>query len=253
MTDFSWSYSAYSSALSCLRKYKYCYIDKVVPEGPDSGDLIFGSALHSAINASLTGQDGQATFELYWSSYKEKEVEYGRFKWADLSKIGAEFIRKFERFFVPSLKLQFAEKRLHSEFLGVRLDGQPDFIGEFNGVRTLADWKTSSSNYSPNKSDVALQLYLYAYLAIKNGLGPIDQLAYFVFNKGTGSIQTPLVWKFEHDKMLQALNAMTSYARIFQGEVKYLSDAGYPQNWNSCLDYNRKCSYYNFCHLKENK
>jgi len=256
MSDFSWSYSAYSSAVTCLRKFKLSYIEKVVVDGPESSDLIFGSALHSAINAVLTNEDGIGTFELYWESYREKDVEYGRHDWKQLKGLGTEFIRKFTKTYAPSLRLDFAEQRLYSDYRGVKVDGQPDFIGEFNGVRTLADWKTSSANYAPTKANTATQLYLYAYLAIKNGHGPIEQLAYFVFNKGTGSLQTPIVWKFNEADMYEALNNLIDYAYILgpTGISDPALPMNYPKNYDACHNYNRPCKYFSICHpTKESK
>lgn len=247
VTDFSWSYSAYSSAVSCLRKFKYCYVDKIVPEGPDSGDLIFGSALHAAINSCLTDGDGLSTFEIYWESYKLKKVEYGRHKWEELSKMGAEFIRKFIKYHAPKYSLEFAETRLFGEYRGVRLEGTPDYYGVYNGVKSLRDFKTSGRNYEEGKGDCALQLYLYAYLYLTNNpTSRIDTLGYTVFNKGTGSIQD-LTWDFSEVKMYQALDNMIEYTKTWGLQYRDQVEE-YPMNLNSCYDYNRKCIYWDKCH-----
>lgn len=253
MTDFSWSYSAYSSAISCLRKFKYCYVDKIIPEGQDSGDLVFGSALHSAINACLTGQDGAATFEIYWESYKEKGVEYGRYKWEELAKLGSEFIRKFVKYHASKYNLQFAEQRLYGEYKGIKLEGTPDFFGSHNGRASLRDFKTSGRNYETEKGECALQLYLYAYLyLINNPTTRIDTLGYTVFNKGTGSIQD-LTWEFNESKMYDALDNMVSYCINFdlEGVSSDKKVSTYPKNYNACMDYSRKCQYWDKCHRRE--
>ncbi len=242
--EFSWSYSAYSTALQCLRKFQYLYIDKIVPEGPESCDLIFGSAIHSAINAVLTGQNGAAIFEMYWESYKEKDVEYGRYKWADLAQIGAKFVRVFSERHADKYALQFAEKRLYGQHNGIRLEGTPDFYGMYNENLSLRDFKTSSRNYEPAKSDCALQLYLYAYLYKQNfESSRIDTLGYTVFNKSTGTIQQ-LTWDFDEYQMLTALDHLTSYAKILSPAI----GANPPGNFNACLDYNKKCQYFSKCH-----
>lgn len=241
----SWSFSAYSTALQCLRKYKYIYVDKLMPEGPESGDLLFGSALHSAINASLLGDNGEALFEIYWMAYKDKEIEYGRFKWKELAELGANFIRKFVKYHSPKYKLEFAEKRLFSEYRGIRLEGTLDFYGLYNGLRSLRDFKTSGRNYEAEKSDCATQLYLYSYLYLANNpAAGIDTLGYTVFNKGTGSIQD-LTWKFDENKMLEVLDELVSYTKHLTATEEY------PKNFQSCLDYSRKCPYYDLCHKGE--
>lgn len=240
-----WSYSNYSTAAQCLRKYKLAVVDKIIPESPLSGDMVFGSALHSAINAVLTGQDGGSVFQLYWSSYKTKDLEYGRFGWEELSKLGAEFIRKFVKGHATKYKLEAAESRLYGEYKGVVLEGTPDYFGLYNDQPCLRDFKTSSRNYPPEKADCALQLYLYSYLHIRNGGKTPVTLGYTVFNKGTGSIQD-LTWEFSGSKMYEALDDLVDYcSKINEFE------ASYPKNLNSCLDYGRKCAYYGICHPKE--
>lgn len=241
MDTYSWSYSSYSTALQCLRKYKYIYIDKLTPVGPESCDLIFGSALHSAINSQLTGQDGTVTFEMYWESYKNKEVEYERFNWEQLRHIGAEFIRKFCKSHAERYQLEFAEKRIYGEYKGILLEGTPDFYGLYQGRVSLRDFKTASSNYKPEKSDTALQLYLYSYLGItKQGFRP-ETLGYTVFNKALGTIQD-LTWEYNEDNMYKALDNMVEYIGTLSTTRKY------PKSYNNCLDYNRKCQFYDLCH-----
>lgn len=255
MSNFSWSYSHYSLALQCLRKFKYVVVDRMVPEGPTSSDLLFGSALHSAINATLTGQDGLSTFEIYWASYRDKEVEYGRYNWGQLAGLGANFIRKFVKMHVDRYKLVFAEQRLSANYKGVTLQGTPDFFGIYDGRPSLRDFKTSGRNYEQTRSETAIQLLLYAYLYKSNFPNAvIDTLGYTVFNKGTGSIQD-LTWGFSEAKMYEALDNMVDYATFVQP-----SDGGlvpryhnYPKNYNACHDYNRPCAFFDKCHKKETK
>lgn len=252
----SWSFSHYSLALQCLRKYKYVCIDKLTPNLPDSSDLVFGSALHSAINSVLTGQDGAATFELYWNSYKDKDISYGRFNWKQLAELGSGFIRKFTKYHAGKYKLEFAEQRLYGEYRGVQLEGTLDFFGEYNGKASLRDFKTAGRNYDQEKSVSALQLYLYAYLlqegkvagGVKQDRPRIETLGYTVFNKGTGSIQD-LTWDFEEAKMYEALDQMVDYVGRLSGGIVVANM--YPKNYGACLDYNRKCVYFDVCHKKE--
>src|SRR5271166_5369980 len=138
--------------MSCLRKYKYIFVDQLKPEGLESGDMAFGSALHLAINSILTGEDGAVTFEVYWSSFQDKELDYGRFKWKDLAKIGAEFIRKFIKMHKDKYTLEFAEKRLFGEYRGIRIEGTPDFYGDYDGRKSLRDFKTSGRNYEAERA-----------------------------------------------------------------------------------------------------
>ncbi len=213
--DFSWSYSAYSKAHECLACFKRGYLDGEPQPGAESGDLLFGSAMHSAWNALLSGEDYEAVFETYWGMYKERrDIEYGRFKWAELHDMGHKFLSKFNRFHAKRFSLDKSEIRLHGEYNGVKLNGQFDFLGTLDGKYSLLDLKTSARNYEKEKEHVALQLNLYAYLALRNGLKYPDHLGYVVLNKGTGSIQEPLVWDFKEDKMYSMLDDMTNYCKL---------------------------------------
>lgn len=237
----SWSFSHYSLALQCLRKYKYVCVDKIIPDVPERGDLVFGSALHSAINACLTGEDGPSTFEIYWSSYQDKEIEYGRYGWKELAKLGAEFMRKFAKYHAPKYEFILGEKRLYAKYKSVNLEGSPDALTKYNGEITLADWKTSGYNY-PQEKTTSMQLNLYAFLLLENGYS-VENLQYLVFNKGTGSIQN-LTWKFSKDKMLEYLDSMADYCYDFQNRLTF------PKNINACLNFNRPCEFYEICESK---
>ncbi len=207
---------------------------------PESGDMAFGSALHSAVNGALTGQNGEELFDLYWSTYDLKEVAYGRFKWAELKELGLNFISKFSRLHAKKYEVTHAEKRLYSEYKGIRLEGTPDFIGMYQGKRSLRDFKTSGYNYDKEKQDLALQLYLYAYLAIQcEGFTP-ETLGYDVFNKGTGSIQT-MTWDFDEAKMYDMLDNMVAYCKQIDAVTEH------PKNPNGCMFGKSKCGMYEVC------
>lgn len=233
----------YSSAVTCLRKYQLCYIDKIVPEAPESGDLAFGSALHSALNGILTGENGEELFSIYWDSYETKELTYGRFKWKELKDLGLNFCSKFARLQAPKYKVQQAEVRLYGEYKGIKLEGTFDFLGEYNGRTSLRDFKTAGYNYDKAKAHTALQLNLYAFLATSTDnirSSELNTLGYTVFNKGTGSIQD-LTWDFDEKVMYSMLDDMVAYCASID------SRQSYPKNPNSCLMGSLKCQYFDNC------
>lgn len=240
----SWSYSAYSSATRCLRLYKHQFITKDKPDY-ESPDLAFGSALHSGINALLTKEDAQAVFQIYWTAYQDKPIAWGRYSWADLAKMGAEFLRKFEKLHAHKYALKMAEERLRGEYKGVTFDGTPDFIGSLSETPALMDFKTSGANYVADRAFTAVQLNLYAYLASQNGYGLPKILGYQVFNKYTGAVQNPLTWEFSEKKMYEVLDSVVAQCGIMDtgAEAK-----GYPQNFNECLAFNKRCAFWNHCH-----
>lgn len=238
----SWSYSQYSAAVKCLKYFKLVYVDKLVQSSPASGDLCFGSALHSAINAVLTGGDGEEVFRLYWNSYKEKDIAYGRFDWGELASLGAGFISKFERLHAKKYRIHTAEKRLYAGYKGIKFEGTVDFYGEYNGRASLRDFKTSGYNYDKSRQDCSLQLSLYSYL-VRSALDErIDTVGYTVFNKGVGSIQD-LTWEFDEKKMYKDMDNLVDYLEVM--------DRGrFPANLNSCVMGSFKCSMFEECHGK---
>lgn len=246
MSKFSWSYSDFSLALSCLRKYKLLRIDKIVEDAPPSGDLVFGSALHSAINYCLSGNDDAIDyFVSYWETYKDKPLEFSRFGWNDLDRIGSGFIRKFEDRYKSKLKPVIMEKRLYGSYRTVSLEGTMDFIGEYDGVMTLFDWKTTGYPYDKNKSLTALQLYLYAFLCIESAQIVPVQIAYLPFVKSTGSIQTPIILPFKKENMYYALDQLIEYVNLFERQNVY------PKNYNECIKGKMVCSMFNVCHKEK--
>lgn len=242
--SFSWSYSAYSSALRCLQLYNYVYVDKLPQTGPESGDMKFGSALHCAINAILNGDDGDIIFDIYWASEQHKAHEYSRYKWPELRELGLNFLSKFRRLHAKKYKVEQAETRLYSEYKGVKLEGTADFIGTYEGRPSLRDFKTAAYNYDASKSVIALQLYLYAFLAKVTGFTP-ETLGYDVFNKGTGSIQT-LTWEFREEDMYEALDQMIAYLTAVDTSSK-------ARNYGACMIGKSKCSYWDKCHVRDKK
>ncbi len=240
----SWSYSSFSSALTCLRKYKYVYVDKLPEPGLPSIDLAFGSAIHSGLNACLDTGDGQEVFELYWTTYQNTVFEKARFGWEDLARMGAKFIKNFEARYKPQIKPIMMEKRLYAERNGLKLEGTMDCLAEYDGKITLFDWKTSGYNYAPEKALTALQLHLYAFLAVANGLPMPEQLAYLPFIKGTGSIQKPVIIKFDLDANSLMLDEMQEYI------VKLSSNDSFPRNPNACIMGSRVCPFLTQCYPK---
>ena len=239
----SLSFSQYSTALECLRKYKLLYVDKLRIDGPESGDLHFGSALHMGINTLLQGgtlESAHQQFSIYWASLADQPMVYGRFTHSPLGDMGMRFLSNFDMRFKDKFKLEFAEERLYAEYDGIKVEGTPDFVGTYDGVFTLADFKTSSQNYDPAKIQVSIQLYLYSYLyQQKTGRLP-DQIMYFVFNKALGSIQKPLTQPVTEKTMRKVLDEFAAYASI-------IHESTYPKNLNNCFNWGRKCEYFDKC------
>lgn len=213
-------------------------IDQLDPNEPLSAELAFGSALHSAINACLTEEcDEQELFLTYWNSYEN--LEYGRFNHHEMMLIGLTLLKKFRKAYKPRLVPHTMEVRLYSEYKGIKLEGTMDYVGDYDGVLTLFDWKTTTYPYNKDKALNSLQLYLYAYLCQESlGVTP-KQLGYLPFVKPTAAIQTPIIIPFENNKMLAMLNDMVEYVKTMSKE--------YPRNPNSCIQGKMVCPFFDRC------
>lgn len=235
----SWSNSAISTALQCAYKYKLVYVDRIKPK-EENTDFAFGTAMHLAIEHILKGEEGNDIFQMYWNLYEHKDLSNNRFPWSKLNELGNEFLRKFKKMHAKKYEPLLVEKRLYAEYDGVQFEGTPDFIGNFEKRLSLRDFKTSAYNYPKEKSLIAVQLYLYAYL-MKQTLGQYPKtLGYDVFSKSTGSIQI-LTWDFEEDQMKKMLDSLVYYCKVLD------RDRHYVKNPYSCIIGARRCEFFERC------
>lgn len=246
----SYNYSAISTYRRCQKLYQHVYVDKLKPEVGPSGDLKFGSAIHIACQSYLEGDDGIKAFNVFWDMERSNPNQYGRYGWADLKNQGEILLDKFERFHLKKFKVYQTEQRLYGQYLDISLEGTPDFLGEFEGKKSVVDFKTSGSNYHKDKIKVAEQLMLYAYLALTSQHYKVDQLVYFVFVKGPKpSIQTPIIldvrsplrnrpFAFEIEDVYHTVKEIT------QAQDKNL----FAKNRASCIMGSMTCDFFKRCH-----
>jgi hypothetical protein len=235
----SFSFSDYSALRRCGRYYEKVVIEKLKEPGPEDSNLHFGTALHLGLNASLAAEDAVSQFKTYWEAIREREMTYDRFDWAALQDLGLRFLATFERKYRPIMKPIELETRLYGEYGDLKLEGTPDAIVEYNGKVTLVDFKTSAYNYDKAKIQNAFQLMLYSYLAETTKGHKIEQIMYLVFNKGTGTIQTPLVRKFDNFETILLLSEMNDYININRNS--------FGRNPNNCIMGKRKCGFFTEC------
>jgi hypothetical protein len=246
VTNRSYSYSQIQAAYKCLRYYKLLYVDKLKPEVPHSADMSFGTAIHAAIQACLEGDDGQAVFSAYWESEKDSELKYGRFDWETLAKQGPEIMRKFEKSHAKKFKIHKMEERIYSEIEGVRLEGTPDFLGEFAGVPSVVDFKVMSYPIPEERLVCNDQMPLYYYMAKKEQVYEAEQLVYFPIIKGkygqAPSIQTPLILPVKSIDIDATLSNILNVCRELDARTEF------QQNRSSCIIGENRCDFWDVCH-----
>lgn len=216
------SYSNYSTLRQCGRKFKLNVLDKL-PQ-PPAVALEFGTALHAGLNSSLVDHDEELaaiTFETYWDSVVSKlDFKDERLKADALREMGSKFCARFNNKYAKDMKLIVGERRMRyglrayaletHPYENTTIEGTPDALVEWGGENVLLDFKSSAYAYLGIKWDISLQLNLYAWLLEENGY-KVDSLAYVVFVKGTGSIQTIKKVPYVREKALQMISEMVSY------------------------------------------
>jgi hypothetical protein len=235
------NYSSIDTAYRCYQKYKYIYVDKIVPERAEGGDLHFGSAMHAGLQDLLEGGDGTQVFSVYWDSLIGKDVAYGRYNHSDLSKMGPVFLERFKRLHLKHIKPHAIEQKLQGKLGEFGMYGTPDVVGEFKGIPSIIDFKTSKYAYPNDKILVNEQMYLYAHLAKVALQYEAKQLVYLVFCKQEMRIQT-IEMQLDSDKLKVMLDNLELMCHDLTDRQAF------PKNRNSCMMGEFKCEFFSKCY-----
>lgn len=245
------TFSHYSLLRQCGRKFKYRVVDKL-PE-PTAVALEFGSALHAGINTALTDHDvdaAQDVFEVYWDGSVQKlDFSGERHNAQALKEMGVKFIANFYKRYGKDMKLLVGEKRMKAEYnygkyslpeslQTISVEGTPDALVSWNGKNVLLDFKSSAYNYEPIKTDMSLQLNMYAWLLEKEGY-KVNQLCYVVFNKAATSIQTPYIKEYDSKESTGLIQEAVEYWLRNEGK--------YERNTTACVYGKSLCAYADKC------
>lgn len=260
------TYSNYSTLRSCGRRFKLQCID-LVPQ-PRAVALEFGSAMHAGLHDVLITKDvvsAHDVFEAFWNSPAIIGLDWAgeRHSHGALEAMGLTFISNFHRRYGKDMTFLTGEQRLYAQyvwqegtpeedgiqfnFAGANIEGTPDAMVEWNGKNVLLDFKTAAYNYLGEKLDTSLQLNLYAWLIEQNhkhGL-LVNELAYVVFVKGTGSIQTLRTIPYDEKKALALINDMVTYW--------HRNNSNFEKNPNACLMGKYICPYFGKCWKEKNE
>jgi CRISPR/Cas system-associated exonuclease Cas4 (RecB family) len=236
------SYSNYTLLRQCGEKYRLKVIEK--REEPKQVHFEFGSALHAGLNTALETKDKDAAmdvFQAYWDSvFSHLDFTGERFGYDILRDMGSVFTANFTKRYASKMKLLVGEKRMYATYKFERtdLEGTPDALVEWNGANVLLDFKSSAYNYADEKSDVSLQLNLYAWLLEMNGY-TVDTLCYIVFNKGMGSIQTPQLVPYDRKVAESMIGDMVTWFKRNEGH--------HEKNPTACSIGKKPCAFFKEC------
>jgi len=236
-----YNYSALTTAQDCLQKYKFRYIDGIKEPGSESIDLHFGTAMHMGLESILSqNKDYQDLFNMYWDSIKEKELSVGALDWPTLKSHSEVFLSRFDRLHAKKFDKGDLEVQLEHE----DIYGTPDFIGEYEGVLSVVDFKTSSRPYIKERLE-SEQMKIYAYLYHKKtGVLP-KQVVYNVLVK----MPEPRIQVLKADITDKGIESAMQNVRkqIELLEIVKEKDL-YTKNINSCMKGSYRCAYYELCH-----
>ncbi|MDA0660786.1 MAG: PD-(D/E)XK nuclease family protein [Planctomycetota bacterium] len=202
------SYSAVRAFQGCPLKYRFRYIDGL-PEDCVSSSLVFGSAIHAAVefffSQQLAGEEEPSLDELLdvyqqsWRDRSEQEVRFGKTETADSLHQLAD--RMLTAFLASDLTKQEGriigvEEELRGELSPELPDllGRVDLLLETDDSVIVQDFKTSRSAWNDYQAeDQSEQLLLYGELARRLVPGKQVRLQFAVITKA----KTPKVQLLE--------------------------------------------------------
>lgn len=228
VTSLSWSQ---------ISKYKHCpklwYEQYVLGHWPEEKPqpLCFGIAFHTGAEFMvndwdrLSMKDALSRFEFEYMLGENKGPNPD--KWVPKGKGMLESLKKFlkSRDFKP-LEAELYLKR------GL-LKGKIDCLAEWDGKRTIIDWKTASKPYSTDRVDKDGQLTVYQYLAQKEG---VEQVAFCVVSKNTQEV----FW-YPTQRGQEQIDKMLEEARQIKHRMETKEEFVGKHTYGACMKYNRRC------------
>ena len=210
------SYSAVRTFQGCPLKYRFRYIDGL-PEDCVSSSLVFGSAIHSALefffSQQLAGEEETgldellAVYQQSWRDRSEQEVRFAKTETADSLHQLAD--RMLKAFLASDLTKQEGriigvEEELRGELSPELPDllGRIDLLLETDDAVVVQDFKTSRSAWNEYQAeDQSEQLLLYADLVRKLIPGKKLRLQFAVITKAKSPKVQLLEASFDESKL----------------------------------------------------
>ena len=230
------SYSAVRTFQGCPLKYRFRYIDGL-PEDCVSSSLVFGSAIHSALefffSQQLAGEEETgldellAVYQQSWRDRSEQEVRFGKTETADSLHQLAD--RMLKAFLASDLTKQ--EGRIigvEEELRGELSPELPDLLGRIDLLLETADavivqdFKTSRSAWTEHQAeDQAEQLLLYADLARRLVPGKQLRLQFAVITKAKAPKVQLLEAAFDENRLARTKRVFESVWSAIQSGIFY--------------------------------
>ncbi|WP_231968013.1 PD-(D/E)XK nuclease family protein [Thermanaeromonas toyohensis] len=151
-----YSYTALECFQACPRRFYYRYVERI-PE-PPSEAVEFGSAVHAAVAAGLSGRDPEEAVR-----QMPLKVVIGE-KLEEAIDLAMRFLRRYS-----PRGVYLVEEKVKGVIAGEEFVGRLDLVetGDTTGIITITDFKTDWDKYMPTEK-MQLPLYAYLFLSMMN-------------------------------------------------------------------------------------
>ena len=166
------SFSQLKRWLDCPESYRLYYLERLRPRVP-SAALVFGRAMHEAIETALTqGTSLAVQFKPTWGDQRDAAMAFsGRQDWESLRQVGEGLAQVFDLEVQPLIgEVHSAEQHLELTLPGVKrpLIGYVDAVVDWRGDagvetpgKTLVEFKTSARVWQSHQFVLSDQLAAY--------------------------------------------------------------------------------------------
>jgi len=237
-------YSTLSDAYKCLHYYELKHLLGQDDGSDRSGDMAFGTAIHTGVQDLFEIGNGVDAFTDAWAAREDDELEYSRYQWADLMRMGATLVEVFRDEHLKHFQAAHLEKQLEaplSENIGLR--GTVDFLGTYRGTPSVVDWKTSAMPYDAYKIRCNEQMYGYAYMSrVALGFKAV-QVVYGVAIKDAKNPR----WQFRTTALSDAIlrEKMNNVEQVCN---RLAAGGPFYKNPGACVVGKRVCPFFEKCH-----
>ena len=227
----TFSHTQISQYLRCPRSYRYRYLDGW-REKESRAAMLFGRCFENALAAYFHREDSTAVLFKEWGAYRDTPLEYSKGdNWDQMVHQGVHLLEMFAR----DNRVRVREPRKNLQMKLVRqLSNGNDFIayvdgiGQFDGTRSVLEWKTTGSRYAEEPEGLMAldpQLICYSWMT---GISEVVLVAFV--RKRTPEIQYLRTSITDEQRQEFEQVVETTASRIESGEFLPNSGIRFPQN-----------------------
>ena len=241
------SYSAVRTFQMCPLKYRFRYVDGL-PEELVSSSLVFGSAIHAALefffSQQMAGEELPdldmllSVYQTNWQNRAEANVQFGKKETADsLHELAGRMLKAFLESDLTQQKGRIigVEEELRGELSPEIPDllGRVDLLLETDDSVIVQDFKTSRSAWNDHQAeDQSEQLLLYADLVRRLIPGKQLRLQFAVVTKARAPKVQLFETTFDESKLDRTKRVFEKVWSAIQSDIFFPSPS--PINCHSC-------------------